>query len=98
MTSSILTRIVAEEDRGKAFGIATSATAFGWALGPMIGAYLGATWGFRSVFFITAAFFTLVSLWTWRAMASIDLAEEARRDWRAVVRQRLAYRRERNNG
>ena len=98
VTSSILTRIVAEEDRGKAFGIATSATAFGWALGPMIGAYLGATWGFRSVFFITAAVFTLVSLWTWRAMASIDLAEEARRDWRAVVRQRLAYRRERNNG
>jgi predicted MFS family arabinose efflux permease len=95
ITSSIITRIVAEEDRGKAFGIITSATAFGWALGPTAGAYMGSAWGFRAVFFVTAAFFSIVACWAWRAMADIDLQEPPRRAWLAAVRRRLAQRRER---
>ena len=95
VTSSIITRIVAEEDRGKAFGIVTSATAFGWALGPTVGAYMGSVWGFRPVFFITALFFSVVATWAWRAMADVDLQEPDRRAWVDSVRQRLAERRER---
>ena len=92
VTSSIITRIVAEEDRGKAFGIVTSATAFGWALGPTVGAYIGATWGFRTVFFFTAAFFSIVAGWAWRAMADVELEEPARRAWLQTVRKRLVER------
>ena len=93
VTSSIITRLVAEEDRGKAFGIVTSATAFGWALGPTVGAYMGSIWGFRFVFFITASMFSFVAVWAWRAMAHVDLQEPARRAWLEYVRQRLAERR-----
>ena len=96
VTSSIITRLVAEEDRGKAFGIVTSATAFGWALGPTVGAYMGTTWGFRFVFFITASMFLFVAAWAWRAMAHVDLQEPARRAWRENVRQRLAERRKKS--
>jgi len=95
VTSSIITRIVAEADRGKAFGIATSTTAFGWALGPMVGAYTGSAWGFRAVFFITAVFFVLVAVWTWHSMANIDIEEPSRRAWRSALTKRLAQRRER---
>ena len=96
VTSSIITRLVAEEDRGKAFGIVTSATAFGWALGPTVGAYMGSIWGFRFVFFITASMFSFVAVWAWRAMAHVDLQEPARRAWRENVRQRLAERRKKS--
>ena len=92
VTSSIITRIVAEEDRGKAFGIVTSATAFGWAVGPTVGAHIGATWGFRTVFFFTAAFFSIVAGWAWRAMADVELEEPARRAWLQTVRKRLVER------
>ena len=37
VANAIIARIVPEEDRGKAFGILTSANAFGWALGPEFG-------------------------------------------------------------
>ena len=93
VTSSIITRIVVAEDRGKAFGIVTSATAFGWALGPTVGAYMGTAWGFRSVFFITAVFFSIVAAWAWRALADIDLEEPARRAWLDNMRKKLAERR-----
>ena len=95
VTSSIITRIVAEGDRGKAFGIATSTTAFGWALGPMVGAFTGSVWGFRAVFFITAVFFVLVAVWTWHSMANIDLEEPPRRAWRSAFTKRQAQRSER---
>ena len=57
-----------EEDRGKAFGVLTSASALGWGGGPAIGGYMGAHLGYRSVFFFTSALFVLVALWVWRAM------------------------------
>jgi DHA1 family multidrug resistance protein-like MFS transporter len=97
VTSSIIARIVAEEDRGKAFGIVTSATAFGWALGPTVGGYMGATLGFRPVFFATAVLFAAIATWAWRAMEGIELEEPKRRDWRVEVRRRLAQRRERKD-
>lgn len=84
----IIARIVPEEDRGKAFGLLTSATAFGWAMGPSIGGYLGAELNFRSVFFITAGLFLLVSIWVWNAMKRIQLEEPDKKRLRDLLKMR----------
>ncbi len=73
LTNLLVSQIVDEEDRGKAFGVLTSASAIGWGGGPIIGGYLGAHLGFRSVFFVTAALFVLVALWVGRAMRQLPL-------------------------
>lgn len=64
----MIARAVPEEDRGKAFGVMSSATAFGWSLGPVVGGYVGAHWGFRSVFWLTAVLFVLMALGVRRAL------------------------------
>ena len=68
VANSVLTRIIAEEDRGKAFGVMSSMAALGWALGPLAGSYLGAELGFRSVFYATSVLFLIVGGWAWVAM------------------------------
>jgi len=68
VANALVARIIDEADRGKAFGIMTSAAALGWAAGPLGGSWVGATWGLRSVFFVTAGLFLLDGLWVWRAM------------------------------
>jgi len=68
LTNLLVSQIIPEEDRGKAFGVLTSASALGWGGGPAIGGYMGAHLGYRSVFFFTSALFVLVALWVWRAM------------------------------
>ena len=73
VANTITTYVVPEEDRGKAFGIMTSASALGWALGPSMGGYLGSTTGFRSVFFATALLFLGVAFWTRWAMRELVL-------------------------
>jgi len=88
VANAIIARIVPEEDRGKAFGLMTSATAFGWAMGPTVGGYLGAELGFRSVFFITAGLFLLVSGWVWNAMKGIHLEEPEKKELREIFRVR----------
>ena len=90
----IIARIVPEEDRGKAFGLLTSANAFSWALGPMVGGYLGAELGFRWVFFITAGLFLLVSLWVWFALTRIQLEEPEKQRLRELLKFRLRRKRE----
>jgi MFS family permease len=70
VANAFLTRIIEEEDRGKAFGVMSSVAALGWALGPMAGGYMGAVHGFRSVFFATAALFLVVGAWVWFALRS----------------------------
>ena len=94
VASAIIARLVPEGDRGKAFGLLTSANAAGFALGPMIGAYLGAEWGFRSVFFVTAGLLLLVSAWVWNAMRRIELEETGKLQLRHLlrIRERLASR------
>ncbi|MGB1892362.1 MAG: MFS transporter, partial [Candidatus Latescibacterota bacterium] len=71
VANTITTYVVSEEDRGKAFGIMTSASALGWALGPSMGGYLGSTTGFRSVFFATALLFLGVAFGTRWAMREL---------------------------
>lgn len=73
VANTITTFVVAEEDRGKAFGIMTSASALGWALGPSMGGYIGSTTGFRSVFYATALLFVGVAFWTRWAMRGLVL-------------------------
>jgi predicted MFS family arabinose efflux permease len=68
---------VPDEDRGKAFGLLTSANAFGWALGPAVGGYVGAELGFRTAFFVTAALFLGVTAWVWRTVRQVPLDEPA---------------------
>ena len=65
-------QVVPEEARGKAFGLMTSASALGWALGPGIGGNVGAAWGFPPVFFGTAMLFILVAVWTGWALKGIS--------------------------
>ena len=81
VANTITTFVVAEEDRGKAFGIMTSASALGWAIGPSMGGYIGSTTGFRSVFYATALLFLGVAFWTRWAMRGLVLQGE-------IVRQR----------
>ena len=79
VANTITTYVVSEEDRGKAFGIMTSASALGWAMGlPMdnIGSIRLA-----SVFYATALLFLGVAFWTRWAMRGLVLQGE-------VVRQR----------
>jgi MFS transporter, DHA1 family, multidrug resistance protein len=78
VANAMIAGIVPEGDRGKAFGVLTSANAFGWALGPMAGAYLGARLGFRAVFVVTAALFVVVTAWVGTAVARAGLAGKAR--------------------
>ena len=73
VANTITTFVVPEEDRGKAFGIMTSASALGWALGPSMGGYIGSTTGFRSVFYATALLFLGVAFWTRWAMMGLFL-------------------------
>ncbi len=76
VANTIVTFVVDDEDRGKAFGLMTSAAALGWALGPSVGGFIGAGWGFRNVFYVTAGLFVCVSLWAKWAMAGLALQEE----------------------
>ncbi len=68
VANSVLTRIIDEQDRGKAFGVMSSLAALGWALGPLAGSHLGAELGFRSVFYATSVLFLIVGGWAWLAM------------------------------
>ena len=88
VANAIIARIVPDEDRGKAFGLLTSATAFGWAVGPSVGGYLGTTLGFRAVFLITASVFLLVSIWAWWATKRIVFEEPLKKPLRELLDMR----------
>lgn len=72
VANSLVPRIVADRDRGKAFGVMSSAGALGWASGPMAGGYVGAHYGFRAVFVITAVLFLALGAWAWVTMEDVD--------------------------
>ena len=92
VANAIIARIVPEEDRGKAFGIMTSAAAFGWAIGPTMGGYLGVELGFRSVFFITSGLFLLLSGWVWHVMKGLHLEEPEKKELKEIFKIRLRRR------
>ena len=71
VANTLIARIVPEADRGKAFGVVTSAAALGWAAGPLAGGSLAAEAGFRTVFFVTAALFVALAVWVWFSMRGI---------------------------
>ncbi|NKB68621.1 MAG: MFS transporter [Candidatus Latescibacteria bacterium] len=68
----LVAQVVPEDARGKAFGLMTSASALGWALGPGLGGNIGAVWGFPPVFFGTAVLFIFVALWSGWALQGIS--------------------------
>ena len=68
VANTLIARVVPEPDRGKAFGVMSSANALGWSLGPVMGGYVGAHWGFRSAFFVTTVLFVVVACWIWKVM------------------------------
>ncbi|MDA0336598.1 MAG: MFS transporter [bacterium] len=74
VANTLITGIVAEVDRGKAFGVMSSAAALGWAAGPVAGGYLGAHYGFRSVFVVTSILFLAVGAWAWISMKGVEVA------------------------
>ena len=66
--NAMISRLVPQEHRGKAFGLTSSAAALGWAIGPVIGGKIGEMWGFRSVFAATAMLFLIVGGWVAKAV------------------------------
>ncbi len=68
VANTLIARVVPESDRGKAFGVMSSANSLGWSLGPVMGGYVGAHWGFRSAFFVTTVLFVVVACWIWKVM------------------------------
>ena len=76
VANTIITCVISETDRGKAFGILTSAGAFGWALGPSVGAFVGTQFGFQEAFYFTAILFLSVAIWAYRAMKELNLGED----------------------
>jgi MFS family permease len=78
LANVMIADIVPVDDRGKAFGITTSASAFGFAIGPIVGAYLGATFGFPAAFYITSALFLAVTGWVWRSLDTSTPTERAK--------------------
>jgi len=77
VANTIITYVISETDRGKAFGILTSAGAFGWALGPSVGAFVGSQFGFQVAFYVTAALFSCVAVWAFYAMSELNIGEDS---------------------
>jgi len=62
-TNAIVGLSTPPELRGSAYGLTSSATAVGNAIGPLLGSTLAASLGYPSVFIVTAGVLTLLGLW-----------------------------------
>jgi DHA1 family multidrug resistance protein-like MFS transporter len=89
VANALIAQVVPEDDHGKAFGVMSSANALGWSMGPIAGSSIGAAWGFRMVYFLTALLSLVVAMWVWRAMRSVDLGTQREVDLRLRLRARL---------
>ncbi|TMF53633.1 MAG: multidrug efflux MFS transporter [Chloroflexi bacterium] len=49
--------------RGSAYGLTSSATAVGNAIGPLLGSAFAASLGLPSIFIVTAVVLTLLGVW-----------------------------------
>jgi DHA1 family multidrug resistance protein-like MFS transporter len=59
----IVALVTPPEFRGSAYGLTSSATAVGNAIGPLLGSTLAASFGYPSVFLATAGVLTVLGLW-----------------------------------
>jgi DHA1 family multidrug resistance protein-like MFS transporter len=62
-TNAIVGLSTPPELRGSAYGLTSSATAVGNAIGPLLGSTMAASFGYPSVFITTAAVLTVLGLW-----------------------------------
>jgi len=62
-TNAIVGLTTPPELRGSAYGLTSSATAVGNAVGPLLGATLAASFGYPSVFITTAGVLLLLGFW-----------------------------------
>jgi len=62
-TNAIVGLSTPMELRGSAYGLTSSATAVGNAIGPLLGSTLAANFGYASVFIATAGVLTVLGLW-----------------------------------
>lgn len=72
--SAILGGLVPAQQRGAAYGLASSANSLGVAVGPMTTAAVVATSGIRSVFLVAAALLLSIALWV-HFLVHLDRAE-----------------------
>ena len=60
--NTYLSRLVPNEKRGAAYGIAGSAKSMGWAAGGITGGIISARFGLRNVFIFGAVLFAVIAL------------------------------------
>jgi len=61
--NTIISLSTSPYDRGKAFGVTTSATCLGNTLGPLVGGLVASTLSLKAVFFFTATILILTGIW-----------------------------------
>ena len=61
--NALIGKSVTEADRGRTYGVMSSATFFGAFIGPLSGGTLGALLGFRSVFIASAMLLLITAAW-----------------------------------
>jgi EmrB/QacA subfamily drug resistance transporter len=71
---AILTAVTPPEDRGKALGIYTTAVYLGLSVGPFLGGFMTATFGWRSIFFVNVPI-GIFALWLVHARLRGEWAE-----------------------
>jgi len=62
-TNAIVALITPRHSHGSAFGLTSSVTALGTAIGPLVGSAIAATFGLSSIFIATAAVLALLAIW-----------------------------------
>ena len=62
-TNAIVALITPRQSHGSAFGLTSSVTALGTAIGPLVGSAIAATFGLSSIFIATAAVLALLAIW-----------------------------------
>jgi DHA1 family multidrug resistance protein-like MFS transporter len=62
-TNAIIALVTPRQSHGSAFGLTSSVTALGTAVGPLAGAAIAASFGLSSIFIATAGVLALLGLW-----------------------------------
>jgi MFS transporter, DHA1 family, multidrug resistance protein len=62
-TNALVALVTPRQAQGTAFGLSSSVTAFGSAVGPLLGSAVAATFGLSSIFIATAAVLALLGVW-----------------------------------
>ena len=60
--NSLIKLLVPEKAHGRAFGLRSSAAYVGFTVGPMLGGFLGTSFGLHTPFFVTGALLLVVGL------------------------------------